>query len=143
MEWTLPPAAFAPPAHRHPRHVEVYEVLEGSFEVVVDGHWRKLGLGDVAHVPVNTDHTFRTMPGQTVRVRNFHGPGGPLRRVHREAIPLRHLHRFKGLKRPSSATVMAMARREHADLLVPSSRPLRWAMAALARLGSLVGYRTG
>jgi hypothetical protein len=36
---------------------------------------------------------------------------------------------------------MSMAWREHTDLLVPSSRPLRWAMAGLARLGWLFGYR--
>jgi hypothetical protein len=50
--------------------------------------------------------------------------------------------RFKGLKRPSTAIVMAIAWQEHADLLGPSSRPPRWAMAGLARLGRLLGYRT-
>src|SRR5687767_8835411 len=90
MEWTLPPGAFAPPVHRHPTLAQEYEVLEGSFEVMVDFVSSK---------------------------------------------------RFNGLKRPSTAIVMAMAWREHADLVVPSSRPLRWGMAGLARLGGLLGYR--
>lgn len=143
MEWRLPPGAFTPPSHRHPTQVEEYEVLEGSLEVMIDGHWRTLGAGDAASVPVNTDHTFRTRPGQTVRVRNFHRPGGRfdvfIEKQHRFVTS----ERFRGLKRPSTAIVMAMAWREHADLLVPSSRPLRWAMAGLARLGGLLGYRSG
>jgi mannose-6-phosphate isomerase-like protein (cupin superfamily) len=142
MEWTLPPDAFAPPAHRHPSQVEEYEVLEGSLDVMVDGAWRTLGAGDTASVPVNTDHTFRTRPGQTVRVRNFHRPGGRfdefIERQHRFVTSAR----FKGLKRPSTAIVMAMAWHEHSDLLAPSSRALRWAVAVLARLGRFFGYRT-
>lgn len=72
MEWILPPGAFAPPRHRHPSQVEEYEVLEGRFQVMVDGHWRTLSAGDSASVPVNSDHTFRIPPGEAVRVRNFH-----------------------------------------------------------------------
>jgi mannose-6-phosphate isomerase-like protein (cupin superfamily) len=143
MEWTMPPGAFAPPAHRHPSQVEEYEVLEGRFEVMIGGRGRTLGAGDSAVVPVNVDHTFRTIPGQTVRVRNFHRPGGRFDEFVEKQYRFVTSDQFKGLKRPSTAVVMAMAWREHADLLVPSSRPLRWAMGALARLGKLVGYRTG
>ena len=42
MEWSLPAGAFAPPPHRHPTQVENYEVLDGAFEVMVDGDWRRL-----------------------------------------------------------------------------------------------------
>ena len=142
MEWTMPPGAFAPPAHRHPTQVEEYEVLDGAFEVMVDGHWRALGVGESAAVPVNTDHTFRTIPGQTVRVRNFHRPGGRFDEFVEKQYRFVSSERFKGLKRPSTAIVMAMAWHEHADLLVPSNRPLRWTVAILARLGRLLGYRT-
>jgi mannose-6-phosphate isomerase-like protein (cupin superfamily) len=141
MEWTLPAGAFAPPAHRHPSQVEEYEVLDGAFEVMVDGHWRRLAAGDSASVPVNADHTFRTIRGETVRVRNFHRPGGRfdefIERQHRFVTS----ERFKGLKRPSTAIAMPVAWHEHADLLVPSSRPLRWAVVVLARLGRFLGYR--
>jgi len=142
MEWTFSPGAFAPPVHRHPSQVEEYEVLEGSFEVMVDGRWRTLGVGDSATVPVNTDHTFRTISGQTVRVRNFHRAGGRFDEFIETQYRFVTSERFKGLKRPSTAIVMAMAWHEHADLLVASSRPLRWGIAGLARLGRLLGYRT-
>jgi quercetin dioxygenase-like cupin family protein len=143
MEWRLPPGAFAPPVHRHPSQVEEYEVLEGSFEVMVDGQWRSLAAGDSASVPVNTDHTFRANPSETVRVRNFHRPGGRFDEFIEKQYRFATSERFKGLKRPTTAMVMAMVWEEHADLLVPSSRPLRWAMAGLARLGRLLGYQTG
>lgn len=143
MEFTLPSGAFTPPVHRHPSQVEEYEVLEGTFEVMVGGRWRTLGGGNSASVPVNADHTFRTIAGQTVRVRNFHRPGGRFDEFIEKQYRFVTSERFKGLKRPSTAIVMAMAWREHSDLLVPSSRPLRWAMAILARIGRLAGYRTG
>ena len=143
MELRLPPGAFAPPPHRHPSQVEEYEVLEGAFEVMVDGQWRVLAAGDSASVPVNTDHTFRTLPGQSVRVRNFHRPGGRFDGFIEEQHRFVTSERFKGLKRPSTAMVMAIAWDEHADLLVPSNPLLRWGVAALSRLGRLLGYRTG
>jgi quercetin dioxygenase-like cupin family protein len=142
MEWQLPPGAFAPPPHRHPTQVEEYEVLEGTLDVMVDGDWRTLEAGDSASVPVNADHTFRVPPDQGVRVRNFHRPGSHfdafVEKQHRFATS----DRFKGLKRPSTAIVMSMVWREHADLLVPTSRAMRVAMAGMARVGKLLGYRT-
>jgi quercetin dioxygenase-like cupin family protein len=143
MEWTLPPGAFAPPPHRHPSQVEEYEVLEGAFEVMIEGEWRTLATGESASVPVNADHTFRMIPGQFVRVHNFHRPGGRFDEFVEKQYRFVTSDRYKGLKRPSTAIVMATAWQEHADLLVPSRRPLRWAMAGLARLGRLLGYRTG
>jgi quercetin dioxygenase-like cupin family protein len=143
MEWTLPPGAFAPPVHRHPSQVEEYEVLEGAFELMVDGRWRTLRAGDSASVPVNTDHTFRTIPAETVRVRSVHRPGGRFDEFVEKQYRFATSERFKGLRRPSTAIVMAMAWRDHADLLVASSLPLRWAIGGLARFGRLLGYGFG
>jgi quercetin dioxygenase-like cupin family protein len=142
MEWTLPPGAFAPPAHRHPSQVEEYEVLEGRLEVMVEGDWQTLESGDKASVPINADHTFRNRSGHAVRVRNFHRPGSRFDEFIEKQYRFATSERFKGLRRPSTAITMAMVWQEHADLLVPSSQSLRWAMAALARLGRMLGYRT-
>ena len=128
MEWRLPPDAFAPPPHVHPTQGEEYEVLEGSFDVMVDGDWRTLGQGDSASVPARTDHTFRMSPGG--HFDSF------IEEQHRFVTS----DRFKGLRRPSTAMTMAMAWEDHSDLLVPTSRPLRWAFAGLARVGRLLGY---
>jgi quercetin dioxygenase-like cupin family protein len=139
MEWSLPPDAFAPPPHRHPTQTESYEVLEGSFEVVVDGDWQRLGPGDSATVPVGANHTFRLV-GEPVRVRNFHRPGSGfdefIERQHRFVTS----SRFKGLKHPSTALAMAVAWHEHRDLLVPANPALRAAVALLAPIGRARGY---
>jgi hypothetical protein len=42
MEFTLPAGSFAPPPHVHPAQVEEYEVIEGRFDVMVDGEWTSL-----------------------------------------------------------------------------------------------------
>ena len=140
MEWSLPANAFAPPPHRHPTQVESYEVLAGSFEVMVDGAWRRLGTGESATVPVGANHTFR-LAGEPVRVRNFHRPGSRfdefVERQHRFVTS----PRFRGLKRPSTAIAMAVAWHEHRDLLVPTNPVMRAAVALLAPIGRLRGYR--
>jgi len=37
MEFVLPPGCLPPPPHVHPSQVEEYEVLEGRFDVMLDG----------------------------------------------------------------------------------------------------------
>ena len=139
MEWRLPPNAFAPPPHRHPTQVESYEVLEGAFEVMVDGSWRRVRAGESASVPVGANHTFRLV-GEPVRVRNVHRPGGRFDEF------VERQHRFvtspgyRGLKRPSTALAMAVAWHEHRDLLVPTNPVLRGAVAVLAPIGRARGY---
>ena len=139
MEFSLPAEAFAPPPHRHPTQVESYEVLEGSFEVMVDGDWQRLRAGESAEVPVAANHTFRLV-GEPVRVRNFHRPGSRfdefIERQHRFVTS----DRFRGIKRPSTAVAMATAWDEHRDLLVPTNFALRAAVAVLAPIGRARGY---
>jgi quercetin dioxygenase-like cupin family protein len=139
MEWSLPAGAFAPPPHRHPTQVESYEVLDGSFEVMVDGAWHRLATGEVATVPVGANHTFR-LAGESVRVRNFHRPGGRfdefIERQHRFVTS----PRYRGLKRPSTAIAMAAAWHAHRDLLVPTNPGLRAVFTLLAPIGRLRGY---
>jgi quercetin dioxygenase-like cupin family protein len=138
MEFTLPATAFAPPPHRHPTQIESYEVLEGSFEVMVDGDWSRLGVGDSATVPVNANHTFRLV-GEGVRVRNVHSPGSHfdefIARQHRFVTS----ERYRGIKRPTTALAMAAAWDAHSDLLVPANPVLRAAVPLLAPLGRRLG----
>ncbi|MGZ6588070.1 MAG: cupin domain-containing protein, partial [Solirubrobacteraceae bacterium] len=39
MEFVLPAGCVPPPPHIHRQQVEEYEVLEGRFDVVVEGEW--------------------------------------------------------------------------------------------------------
>src|SRR4051812_41105360 len=74
MEFVLPSGCVPPPPHVHRSQVESYEVVEGSFEVVVEGRWQTLEVGDTVAVPVGALHTFRNRSGDVVRVRNWHRP---------------------------------------------------------------------
>lgn len=140
MEWTMPPTAFAPPPHIHPTQVEEYEVLEGSFDVMVDGEWRTLTAGDRASVPPGTNHTFRMSSDEPVRVRNFHRPGSHFDSFIAEQHRFLVSDRYKGLRRPSTAMTMAIAWDDHSDLLVATNPVVRTAFAILARIGRLLGY---
>jgi quercetin dioxygenase-like cupin family protein len=74
MEFVLPSDCVTPPAHIDPQHVEEYEVLEGRFDVVIDGAWRTLARGESATVPVAALRTFKNHSGGVVRVRKGHRP---------------------------------------------------------------------
>src|SRR3954466_16268059 len=68
MEFVLPSGCVPPPPHVHPHQVEEYDVLDGRFDVVIDGRWRTLAPGESVSVPLGTLHTFRNRSGETVRV---------------------------------------------------------------------------
>ena len=51
MEFVLPGGCVAPPPHVHRHQVEQYEVIEGRFEVLLEGAWQSLGPGETASVP--------------------------------------------------------------------------------------------
>jgi hypothetical protein len=74
MEWELSPYASGTPVHVHPSATESYDVIEGQLEVMIDGTWRILSVGESASVPPGVAHTFRNPIGAVSRVRNVHAP---------------------------------------------------------------------
>jgi quercetin dioxygenase-like cupin family protein len=66
-----PPPGWGLPPHRHARESETIYVVDGRFELTVDGERRELGPGDVAHVPAGVRHSGGTLgdePGRRVVV---------------------------------------------------------------------------
>jgi quercetin dioxygenase-like cupin family protein len=55
--WTFEPGAVLP-AHAHP-HEQVTNVLEGDFEMTVDGQVYRIRPGDVVVIPPNATHSGR------------------------------------------------------------------------------------
>lgn len=74
MEWELAPLASGTPVHVHPGATESYDVIEGQLEVMIDGTWRTLSVGESASVPPGVAHTFRNPTRSVSRVRNVHAP---------------------------------------------------------------------
>jgi quercetin dioxygenase-like cupin family protein len=50
-----------------------FYMLEGEFEFLRDGEWRRIGPDTFLSVPPNVEHGFRSC-GMAVRVLNFHTP---------------------------------------------------------------------
>ena len=56
--------------HKHPNE-EVWNIIEGSFEVTIDGETRIVGPGDVAIVPTNSSHALRALSEGKAIVVNY------------------------------------------------------------------------
>jgi quercetin dioxygenase-like cupin family protein len=139
MEFVLPSGCVPPPPHVHPHQVEEYTVLEGSFEVLVDGAWSTLGAGESASVPREALHTFRNRSGAVVRVRNRHRPA---MRFEEFIERMSRALRTAGITRkrdPRIYMCLSKVMLEFDETLVPARRRERIPMQALARLGDLLG----
>ena len=54
------PEGSGPPPHSHPWE-EVYVVLDGKLEVIIDGESHVISSGGVAHVPAGVTHSYRNL----------------------------------------------------------------------------------
>lgn len=71
-----PPAGWSLPAHRHRREAETIHVIEGEFEMNVDGQRSPVGAGQTIYIPRGVVHStgnIGTVPGR--RIVMF-SPGG-------------------------------------------------------------------
>jgi mannose-6-phosphate isomerase-like protein (cupin superfamily) len=51
-----PPAGWSLPAHRHQREAETIHIIEGEFEMKVDGQQSRLTAGATIHIPCGVVH---------------------------------------------------------------------------------------
>jgi quercetin dioxygenase-like cupin family protein len=138
MDFVLPAGCVPPPPHVHRQQVEEYEVLEGQFDVVVDGQWTTLGPGEIASVPVGALHTFRNRSGAAVRVRNWHRPAMRFEDfIERTSTTLK----AAGIRRKRDPRVpfyLSMIMLDFDETLAPGRKRERIPMRALARLARLL-----
>ena len=59
VQWTIAAGAELP-EHAHP-HEQVSQVLEGEFDMTIDGRTERLGPGALAIVPPNITHSGRAV----------------------------------------------------------------------------------
>ena len=141
MEFILPAACVPPPPHIHPQQVEEYEVIDGSFDVMVDGNWRTLSPGDSASVPAGILHTFRNRSGQEVRVRNRHLPALRFEEYIERVQSTLAAGGVTRRRDPRALLYLSMLLQEYPDTLVPGPRHAP-VIRALARVGRLLGLHT-
>jgi mannose-6-phosphate isomerase-like protein (cupin superfamily) len=142
FEFALPSGCVSPPPHVHADLTEEYEVLEGSFEVMVAGEWTALAPGQSAAVRPGELHTFRNRSGETARVRNVHRPPARfedyIEKIHR-------VTRDAGIRRsrdPRIPLYLSMITLEYPETLAPGRGRERLLLGGLARLGRLLGLKT-
>ena len=114
--------------------------MTGSFEVQLDGEWRRVEAGQSAEVAPGQVHTFRNRSGETCIVENVHDPGHSFERY------MRRLHAFvttRGLDRVSLVGLLGVAQlwSQHRDTILPGNLPLRVAMPVLAGAGRIARVR--
>ncbi|HTA04853.1 MAG TPA: cupin domain-containing protein [Solirubrobacteraceae bacterium] len=142
MEFTLPPGSVAPPPHVHPSPVEEYEVIEGAFDVMVDGRWRTLTVGESASIPTGALHTFKNRSGETVRVRNVHRPAARFEDYIEHICKLTRARGITGAKDLRLPLYLSMLMLEYPETLAPGRWRERIPMKALAGLGRALRLRT-
>lgn len=55
-----------PPPHYHENEAELFLVLNGEIEIIMDGQWSKLQAGESVVVPKGVVHTFHNKTSQDV-----------------------------------------------------------------------------
>lgn len=142
LEVTVPADAFSPPAHIHPQSVDEFQVLQGTFEVMLDGTWRTFEQGDVVSVPSGTMHTLRNTSGEAVRLNNVHRPPVRFEEFLEHAHRLMHAKGIKNAKDVRAPIYFSMLTLEYPDTLVPARRRDRLMTKTLAGIGRMLGWRT-
>jgi quercetin dioxygenase-like cupin family protein len=65
-----------PPPHMHTREDETFIALEGDFEILSEGQWRRISVGEVVFAPRGFVHTFRNAGSTPGKIMVFVSPGG-------------------------------------------------------------------
>jgi quercetin dioxygenase-like cupin family protein len=143
MDFVLPPGSFAPPPHVHPEQVEEYEVIEGRFDVMVNGEWSTLGPGESASVPVGALHTFKNRTNETIRVKNWHRPAKRFEDFIESAAGALESAAVKGLRDPRVPMIMSMQFQNFPETLAPGRARERIPMGVLAAAGRLLRLPNG
>jgi len=138
MEFVLPPGCVPPPPHIHRQQVEEYEVLEGHFDVVVEGEWRTLEPGESASVPIGALHTFRNRSGGVVRVRNWHRPAMRFEDFIERTCETLNAAGVKRKHDPRLFLYLSMIMLDFDETLAPGRRRERLPMQAFARIARLL-----
>jgi mannose-6-phosphate isomerase-like protein (cupin superfamily) len=75
-ETTTPPGNPGPPSHIHHNEDEVFYLLEGELELMVEGRASVVGAGTFVNIPRGTLHTFRNAGTTPARFLGMVTPGG-------------------------------------------------------------------
>lgn len=106
---TFPPGTFVPP-HIHPTQDEFIYMLEGNFDLILDGREVKAGPGDLVRMPMGIPHGIFNKTDQSVKCYFW-------------VSPTRRLYdlfwAIHSMKDQNPAEVVALSARHEVDFLPP------------------------
>jgi mannose-6-phosphate isomerase-like protein (cupin superfamily) len=139
MRFVLKHETGTPPPHVHPATTEVFEVLEGEFEMLVGEEWRTVTAGESVTVPPGLRHSFRNESGADVVIRNVHEPHHDFEAYIRSIAALSQELETVKPSGPGAMMRMAVLWGRHKDLIEPADAPMKVGMAVLRTAGRVVG----
>jgi quercetin dioxygenase-like cupin family protein len=71
-----PPAGWSLPAHLHADAAETIHIVEGEFEMTIDGAGARIGAGETVHIPAGVVHSGRSAGGTPGRRVLLFSPAG-------------------------------------------------------------------
>src|SRR5262245_45981493 len=74
MAWHKP--GEGPPDHVHFSQEEMFFIIEGTYEITVDGQTTTAGPGTIVFIPGSTVHRFKNVGDTTARMLDWSLPGG-------------------------------------------------------------------
>jgi quercetin dioxygenase-like cupin family protein len=75
-----PPGTFVPP-HIHPTQDEFIYMLEGTFDLYLDGKWVKAGPGDLVKMPMGLPHGYYNRTDKPTRALFWVSPSRRLKEL--------------------------------------------------------------
>ena len=75
-----PPGTFVPP-HVHPTQDEFIYMLEGTFDLYLDGKWVKAGPGDLVRMPMGLPHGYYNKTDKATRALFWVTPARKLKEL--------------------------------------------------------------
>jgi quercetin dioxygenase-like cupin family protein len=74
MAWHKP--GEGPPDHVHSSQEEMFFIVEGTYELTLDGQTSTVGPGTIVFIPRNVVHRFKNVGDTTARMLDWSLPGG-------------------------------------------------------------------
>jgi quercetin dioxygenase-like cupin family protein len=74
MAWHKP--GEGPPDHVHFSQEEMFFIVEGTYELTLDGQTSTVGPGTIVFIPRNVVHRFKNVGDTTARMLDWSLPGG-------------------------------------------------------------------
>lgn len=90
-----------PPPHYHSKYAELFLVLSGKMEFIVNGKKVLLHAGESIDLPPGTIHTFSNATSEPVRFLNIHSPKGFSAFFKRFGVPGDEANAFQDSVSPS------------------------------------------